>query len=165
MNKQKWYVLYTSPRAEKKVDERLKDAGYESYLPLHYAPRRWSDRVKMVEVPLFSSYIFIYTYEYNLRSLLEIQGLYRVVYHNGAPAVIRKSVIDNIKKFLELAREKEVTYGLGDEVLIACGPLKDVEGKIVRMRKGEYCLFIPELGHTVRISPDKVLKNKLKITV
>lgn len=165
MNNKEWYVLYTSPRAEKKVDARLKEAGYESYLPLHYAPRRWSDRVKLVEVPLFSSYVFIYTYERKLRSLLEIQGVFRVVYYNGSPAILRNSVIENIKCFIELAREREISYGLGDEVLIACGPLKDIEGKIVRMRKGEYCLYIPELGHTVRISPEKVLKNKVKVRV
>ena len=52
-----WNVLYTAPRAEKQVKERIAALGVECFLPLHRTPRVWSDRVKIVEVPLFSSYI------------------------------------------------------------------------------------------------------------
>lgn len=56
---QNWYVLYTAPRAEKKVEERLRERGVECYLPLHRSPQVWSDRVKMVDKPLFISYVFV----------------------------------------------------------------------------------------------------------
>ena len=48
-----WYVLYTTARAEKHVELKLQAEGVETYLPLHKCPRKWSDRVKMVEMPLF----------------------------------------------------------------------------------------------------------------
>ena len=51
-NKQNWYVLYTAPRAEKQVKQRLDAQGIKSWLPLHKTPRVWSDRVKIVEIPL-----------------------------------------------------------------------------------------------------------------
>jgi len=56
-----WYLLYTASRAEKQVEQRIKLEGVEVFLPMHLTPRKWSDRVKMVEVPLFSSYIFVRT--------------------------------------------------------------------------------------------------------
>ena len=73
-NSEKWYVLYTAPRAEKQVDQRLKKEGITTFLPLHLSPRRWSDRIKLIEVPLFSSYIFIYTAEFSFTGLLQCRG-------------------------------------------------------------------------------------------
>ena len=57
-DKTSWYVLYTAPRAEKQVRDRINALGVECWLPLHRAPRVWSDRVKIVELPLFNSYLF-----------------------------------------------------------------------------------------------------------
>ena len=54
-----WYVLYTKPRNEKKVAQRLSEAGYTVYCPLQKVRRQWSDRTKVVEEPLFTSYLFI----------------------------------------------------------------------------------------------------------
>ena len=54
-----WCVLYTKPRNEKKVAERLTGAGYTVYCPLQKVRRQWSDRVKVVEEPLFKGYLFI----------------------------------------------------------------------------------------------------------
>ena len=54
-----WYVLYTKPRNEKKVAQRLSEAGYNVYCPLQKVRRQWSDRTKVLEEPLFKSYLFI----------------------------------------------------------------------------------------------------------
>jgi len=54
-----WHVLYTKPRNEKKVAERLSSAGYTVYCPLQKVRRQWSDRVKVVEEPLFKGYLFV----------------------------------------------------------------------------------------------------------
>ena len=55
----KWLAVYTRPRWEKKVDQLLKEQGTESYCPLNKVKRKWSDRVKTVEEPLFKSYVFV----------------------------------------------------------------------------------------------------------
>jgi len=56
----KWYVVYTTPRGEKKANHRLEEKGIETYLPLRKTIRQWSDRKKKIEVPLFTSYLFVY---------------------------------------------------------------------------------------------------------
>jgi transcription antitermination factor NusG len=57
--KKHWYAIYTNPRWEKKVDKLLTEAGIESYCPLNTVMRKWSDRMKKVEEPLFKSYVFV----------------------------------------------------------------------------------------------------------
>ena len=54
-----WYALYTKPRSEKKVLDRLLEQEIEAYLPLQKKLRQWKDRKKWVEVPLINSYIFV----------------------------------------------------------------------------------------------------------
>jgi transcription antitermination factor NusG len=54
-----WYALYTKPRWEKKIHKLLQQKGIESYCPLNKVRRKWSDRIKVVEEPLFKSYIFV----------------------------------------------------------------------------------------------------------
>jgi transcriptional antiterminator RfaH len=57
----KWHVLYSKPRNEKKVVERLSKNGFEVYCPLIKTLRQWSDRKKKVQIPMFPGYIFALT--------------------------------------------------------------------------------------------------------
>jgi transcription antitermination factor NusG len=161
-NREQWYVLYTAPRAEKQVEQRLKQSDLPTFLPLHLAPRCWSDRVKMVEVPLFASYIFVRTTEYILRSLLVVQGVSRIVFYDGRPAIVREAEIKAIRQFLEQASAKELSYAPNEEVLIACGPLKNISGKIKRIGKRFLLLHLEQLGLTVSVGVDQVVKAKSK---
>ena len=54
-----WYALYTKPRWEKKIDAALLKKGIEAWCPLQKIEKQWSDRKKIIEEPLFKSYIFI----------------------------------------------------------------------------------------------------------
>src|SRR5437667_12508464 len=53
-----WYAVHTRARHEKMVAERLLEQGMSAYLPLVKETHRWSDRKKIVELPLFSCYVF-----------------------------------------------------------------------------------------------------------
>lgn len=154
-----WYVLYTSARAEKQVEQRLKLLDIEAFLPMHFSPRRWSDRVKMVEVPLFSSYIFVRTTDAVLRTLLSVAGVSRIVFFNAQPAIVSPKEIAAIAKFLTLAKERELEYNIDEEVLIACGPMKDIAGKIKKIGKEYIILYIEQLGSTVCVSQKQLVKK------
>lgn len=155
-----WYVLYTAARAEKQVEQQLKADGIEVYLPLHLSPRRWSDRVKMIEVPLFSSYIFVRTTDQILRMLPKMTGISRIVFYNGQPAVVKDKEIVSIKEFLINANGKECEFVIDDEVHIIAGPMKDVKGKIRKMTGDYLILELEQLGIHVKIKLNQVLKNK-----
>lgn len=154
-----WYVLYTAARAEKQVEQHLKADGIEVYLPLHLSPRKWSDRVKLVEMPLFSSYIFVRTTDEILRTLVRTIGISRIVYYNGSPAIVRTNEIESIKLFVETARGKECTFGIDDDVLIACGSLKDISGKVKKIGNDHVILHIEQMGISVSIRLNQIIKK------
>src|SRR5215467_13013250 len=78
-----WYSLHTRARHERVVETRLREHGMETFLPVVQEAHRWSDRMKKVEVPLFSCYLFVRcamrpeerTAVYNTDSVLGIVGL------------------------------------------------------------------------------------------
>ena len=155
-----WYVLYTTARAEKHVELKLQAEGVETYLPLHKCPRKWSDRVKMVEMPLFSSYIFVNTTDEKLRTLIRVNGVARIVYYNGKPAVMRPKEIEAIREFVQKAAERECEFGLSEEVLVACGPLKDISGKIKKIGRKYLILHIEQMGITVCVKQNQVIRKE-----
>ncbi len=155
-----WYVLYTTARAEKHVELKLQAEGVETYLPLHKCPRKWSDRVKMVEMPLFSSYIFVYTTDEKLRTLIRVNGVARIVYYNGKPAVMRPKEIEAIREFVQKAAERECEFGLSEEVMVACGPLKDISGKIKKIGRKYLILHIEQMGITVCVKQNQVIRKE-----
>ena len=54
-----WNVIYTKSRAEKKVEERLKNIGIEAYCPVRTEVKSWSDRKKSISVPVLPSMVLV----------------------------------------------------------------------------------------------------------
>lgn len=155
----RWYVLYTTPRAEKQVEQRLASEVEEVYLPLHLSPRKWSDRIKLVETPLFPSYIFVKTYHAKLYDLLPIQGVSRILYFQGEPAVLRTAEIEAIRSFLVVARGKVCSFEVDDEVKVAVGPLAGIFGKIKTVKGRYVVLILNKLGLCAKVDKDKLVKK------
>ncbi|HRZ97883.1 MAG TPA: UpxY family transcription antiterminator [Paludibacter sp.] len=156
---EKWYVLYTSPRAEKQVEMRIKELDIEVFLPLHKSPRRWSDRIKIVEIPLYSSYIFVHTSHEKLYQLLKIPGVARIVFFCGLPAVVSPKEINAIRSFLVQTEGLSYTFEIDDEIRIALGPLKDLCGRIKKIGKKYIVLSVEQIGMTVVAGLDQVVKK------
>jgi transcription antitermination factor NusG len=155
-----WYVLYTTPRAEKQLAERLTKMGVICFLPLHKTPRKWSDRVKMVEMPLFPSYLFVYTQAENIYNILKVQGAVRFVWFEGKPAILDKREIDAIKEFLTYAEGKECRYEIDEELKIAFGPLTNKVGKLKKIHSKHLVLMLEKTGMQVMVELDKVVKHR-----
>jgi transcriptional antiterminator RfaH len=98
-NADSWYVLYTKPRNEKKVAERLSAAGYNVYCPLHKVKRQWSDRMKVVEEPLFKGYLFIQVEDKRRDEVFNYPGAVRYLFWLRCPALVRSCEIQTIKKW------------------------------------------------------------------
>ena len=97
----KWYAIYTKPRWEKKVHQLLISKGIESYCPLNKVRRKWSDRIKLVEEPLFKSYVFVPTDEKGKTLVRMTKGVINFVYWDGKPAIVKDKEIVAIKRFLD----------------------------------------------------------------
>ena len=99
-NSKRWFAAYTKPRWEKKVSSVLERKGVECWCPLKKTERQWSDRKKVIEEPLFTSYVFVRINETEKSVVLMTDGILNFVYYIGKPAIIRDEEIDIIKKFL-----------------------------------------------------------------
>lgn len=75
-----WFVIYTKPRCEKKIAQKLEALGIEVFCPLITTIKQWSDRKKKVEIPLFSSYIFLKIAEAKRKDVFQISGVLNYVY-------------------------------------------------------------------------------------
>ena len=128
-------------------------------MPLHKVKRRWSDRTKIVEVPLFNSYIFVNCPEHRLRELLLIPGISRIVYYLGKPAVVRDSEIEAIKDFLQIAHLRDIITN-GDDVEIICGPFEKHTGKVIEKSDKWVKLFLEEIGAKICVSLLEIDKKK-----
>jgi transcription antitermination factor NusG len=146
----KWLAVYTKPRWEKKVNKLLQEKGVESYCPLNKIRRKWSDRIKTVEEPLFKSYVFVKVNEVDRTSVRMTNGVINFVYWDGKPAVIKEKEISAIKRFLdeyENVEVKPMDLKVNQRVLVTGGPLMDQEGKIIALRSKIAKVAIDSLGY------------------
>ena len=145
----KWLAVYSRPRWEKKVAQLLTEQGVENYCPLNKVRRKWSDRVKIVEEPLFKSYVFVRVNEKDRTSIRMTPGVINFVYWNGKPALIKDKEIEAIRQFLNDYENVEVmpiSIKLNQRVKITKGPFMDMEGKVIEVSKKTARVVIDSLG-------------------
>jgi transcriptional antiterminator RfaH len=132
----KWYAIYTNPRAEKQVRDRLLEAGVEVFLPLQKTYRMWSDRKKLVERPLLSSYVFVKVVPLEFPKVYQASGVVRFVTFDGQPASIPQNQIDNLRLLINSDTEIEISsekFEKGDNVEVVRGSLVGLTGELVKM--------------------------------
>lgn len=140
-----WYALHTRCRHEKHVAAHLQEKGVDVFLPLLNEVRRWSDRRKLVEVPLFSCYVFVCLALTNRDRMIAVQapGVLRFVGFHDGPAAIPQSEIEAIQKALAVPGNCSPYQFLkvGQKVRIRGGSLDGIEGILIS-RNGERRLVI-----------------------
>ena len=154
----KWFAIYTRPRWEKKVNNLLIQKGIEAYCPLNKVRRKWSDRIKVVEEPLFKSYVFLKIKDENRADVRMTNGVVNFVYWNGKPAIIKEKEILTIKKFLdefEYVEAIKIDIKPEDRVLITSGPLMDQEGSVIEVKNKMVKVCIDSLGYMLIAYIDK----------
>lgn len=154
----RWYAIYTRPRWEKKVNSLLIQKGIESYCPLNKVRRKWSDRIKTVEEPLFKSYVFVKIDDTERSNVRMTNGVVNFVYWDGKPAVIREKEIQTIKRFLNEYEQVEVVkvdFAVEDRVRVIAGPMMDQEGKVIELKNKTAKVCIDSLGYMLIAYIDK----------
>lgn len=140
-----WYALHTRAQHEKSVAARLQSQGIGVYLPLVSEVHRWSDRRKVVELPLFSCYVFV-----NLClapeswvKVMGVSGVLRFVGPRGGGTPIPKSQVESIRTLLSSSLPYTLCPFLhvGQRVRIRGGALDGIQGLLVG-RNGDRTLVI-----------------------
>jgi len=128
----RWFALRVRPRAEKAVASTLRGKGFEEFLPLHRQKRRWSDRVKQVDLPLFPGYVFS-RFELDKRQpILTIPGVLHVVGFGRTPHPIDETEMSSLMAVVDSHRTVQPWphQFVGERVRVTDGPLAGVEGTL-----------------------------------
>ncbi|NDK55588.1 UpxY family transcription antiterminator [Pontibacter fetidus] len=165
----KWFAVYTKPRWEKKVAEELTKLQIESYCPLNRVVRNWSDRKKTVQVPLFTSYVFVHLHQNQVQELYKVNGILNLVNWLGKPAVIKDAEIETIKRFLNEhtnVQLEKTNVNIHDSVRITAGTLMDNQGTVVAIKNNTVRMALPSLGYTLyaEISKESIAKMPASLT-
>ncbi|HLW51616.1 MAG TPA: UpxY family transcription antiterminator [Candidatus Angelobacter sp.] len=130
-----WYALYTCPRHEKMVQQQLNGKTIECYLPLYQSLRRWNDRKALVDLPLFPGYLFVRIPLSARLRVLTVPGVVRIISFNGKPASLTDEEILALRASVSLRAAEPYPYlSKGRRIRIAAGPLKGLEGIVVRRK-------------------------------
>lgn len=139
----RWFALYTRHQHEKSVAQSLSRKGLEVFLPLYAGARQWKDRVKEITLPLFPNYVFVNSSHERRAEILSTLGVYDFVRLGTLPAPIPDEEIEAIRQAVDQGKHA-VPYhflGMGERVRVKSGPLKGLEGILVR-RKSLYRLIL-----------------------
>ncbi len=132
-----WFAIYTKPRWEKKVNSKLQQKGIESWCPVQKKQSQWSDRKKIIEDPLFKSYVFVHITEEERVKVLSTDGALQFVHYLKRPAVIRDEEIELIRAYL-LEKDAHVRlenlkhFSENNKVVIKKGVFMDAEGTVIK---------------------------------
>lgn len=158
-----WKALYVNSRAEKKIGDTLLAKNIEAYVPLVKTMRQWSDRKKMVEIPLMNGYVFVKVSQQEQDKVLQTRGVVSFVRSEGRTAIIRDEEINRLKQLVELGYQLEAgaiskTYKEGDKVKITSGSLKGLEGYVLESRgTAEIDVLLESIGQCIRVKLPKEL--------
>lgn len=148
-----WYVLYTHPKAERTVAEQLNKIGIDAYCPLVTKIRQWSDRKKKIEVPLFSSYVFVNVEEHKRDVVFAVKGVVRYLFWLGKPGVVlHEEILDIQRMLLQNPIDVEVSsIQSGSSLLISEGPFKNQSGIVEEVNKNNIRLVLQSIGVVLTI--------------
>ena len=143
-----WFVIYTKPRQELKVLERLTHLGIEAYTPTKIEVRKWSDRKKKVTVCLLPSMVLVCLEEKEVSKVFEVPGVSRYLFVHGERARVTNDEVLAMKHYIEntyqLLNKKD--HLVGSKIKI---PSLNQEAEIISV-KGKRCIAQLELlGATV----------------
>jgi transcription antitermination factor NusG len=132
----RWYVTYTSPRHERWVAGQMTDYRIECFLPTYKSVRRWKDRRKELEVPLFPGYVFVRIALKDRINVLRLPGVVQFVTFQGKPAALPECDIEALRygsqANLSLVPHPYLTAGR--RVRVRSGPMAGVEGILIRRK-------------------------------
>lgn len=143
-----WFALYTKPRNEKAVAEKLEALGIETYCPMVTTIKQWSDRKKKTQTPLLPSYVFVRMEDSNRKQVFLVSGVVQFVFWLGKPAIIRPQEIEVLKDQLSTTVTKVdiETWKPNTSVQLKEGPFKDQMAFVDKISANKVSLILTSLG-------------------
>jgi transcription antitermination factor NusG len=153
-----WYAILTKTGREKNATLLLENSGFECYLPVHKSSRKWSDRTKEIDLPLFPGYLFCRMNPNNRLPVLITPGVVQIVGRGKTPIPIEENEIAAIKRAASsgLSTMPWPYLQVGQMARIEEGPLQGLSGIIVRIKSRlKLVLSIQLLQRSIAVEIDR----------
>jgi transcription antitermination factor NusG len=128
----------------------------ETYLPLQKTYNQWSDRKKLVEKPLLSSYVFVKVIRKEFPVVYKTPGVVKFISFEGQPVPIPQKQIDNLRLLIDSNAKIEVTsekYEKGDHVEVMTGSLRGLTGELIKAKgRKKVIVRIEELKQNIIVT-------------
>ena len=135
----RWFAVRVRSQKEKLTALALRNQGYQELLPLYRSKRRWSDRIKEIELPLFPGYVFCRFDPKNRLPILTTLGVLHVVGIRKTPVPVDDNEIAAVQAIVKSGLPA-LPWGfrqIGQGVRIIAGPLHGLEGILLECKKGQ----------------------------
>ena len=152
-----WFALQVRTRHEAGVAGHLNGKGYEWFLPIYKSRRRWSDRMKEIEAPLFPGYLFCRFNPHDRLPILKTPGVTQIVGYNHVPIAVDEAEISAIRALVASGIPNHPCSFLtvGNRVRIEEGALRGMEGILMELKgKRRLVLSITLLQRSVAVEID-----------
>lgn len=131
-----WFALQVRSGRELTSARELRTRQYDVFLPCYRSPRRWSDRIKIIERALFPGYLFCRSSAQMIGDVMAINGVIAVVGVGSRPMPVPIADIDAIRRLVStrLNVEPWPFHRVGERVRIETGPLRGMQGTVIAVR-------------------------------
>jgi transcription antitermination factor NusG len=160
-----WIVVYTRSRFEKKIDRTLNDSGIVSFCPVIKSMKKWADRNKMIETPLFPSYVFVKVNASEQLKVKQVPGVINFVSYCGRPVILNDAEIERIQSIVNNYSEVELisiqNLNIGNKVKIKDGALFNYQGVVTQVMGKTVLMTIEQLNCvlTVKVNIEQICLN------
>jgi len=155
-----WFALQVRSQRESYVADQLSAKGYELFLPLYTCRKRWSDRIKKVELPLFPGYLFCRFDPYHRLPILKTPWLLRIVGFNHIPTPVDDKEIGSVRTLVAsgAAAQPWPFAEIGERVRIESGPLRGIVGILTQIKgHNKLVISVTLLQRSVAVEVDSAL--------
>jgi transcription termination/antitermination protein NusG len=152
-----WFAVQVTAGRERLSARHLQVRGYDVFLPCYYEHRRWSDRIKKVETPLFVGYVFCLIGGDIVGKLVTTPGVIRIVGDGQRPLAVPREEIDSIRRVVDaqLRAEPWEFLQVGQRVRVGLGPLRGTEGIVIRVQnRNRLIISVAVLQRSVAVEMD-----------
>ena len=147
-----WHVIYTKPRAEKKVEERLNNFGIEAYCPVKQQVKQWSDRKKKILVPVLPSMVLVNIDEKERNKVFDVPGVVRYMFWLGKHAVVKEQEVDSLKNLLNqnnIVSQETIALKVGEKIDVP--GFENQSGIIKKISTNQIWVVLKDLGYVIKL--------------
>lgn len=134
----RWFALRVKSNREKLIAQALHHKGFEHFLPLYRTQSRWSDRLKEIERPLFSGYVFCRIDPVHRLPVLTIPGAISFIGIGNTPIPVEDTEISALQTIVRTGVPvlPWPFLQVGQQVRMERGPLRGLEGIVTDLKDG-----------------------------